>query len=71
MKKFFQTLFSAVNDKNHKIITVLGFKLKFRNKNTVKIDDSSLQKIKLLFANSTVISEFIIAKLCLCLVENF
>lgn len=54
MKKFFQTLFSAVNDKNHKIITVLGFKLKFRNKNTVKIDDSSLQKIKLLFANSLV-----------------
>lgn len=54
MKKFFQALFSAENVNNHKIITVFGFKLKFRNKNTVKLDESSLQKIKLIFANSTV-----------------
>ena len=47
MKKFFQALFSAENVNNHKIITVFGFKLKFRNKNTVKLDESSLQKIKL------------------------
>ncbi len=32
MKKFFQNIFSVVNDKQHKVVTVLGIKLKFRRK---------------------------------------
>lgn len=55
MKKILQFIFSVTNIGNHKIITILGIKLKFKRKNQlIKIDDSSLLKLKSILKNTYV-----------------
>lgn len=49
MKKFLQTIFSIRNDKNHKIITILGIKIKLYNRNAVL--KSISKEIKLIKKN--------------------
>lgn len=54
MKNFIQNVFSVTNVGNHKIITILGVKLKFKHKTTVRIDDFTLLKLKSFFNNNVI-----------------